>query len=330
MTDKEELKKRISSSSTRILILNDTHFRDNPPRNCTSAYLDDIFEVLDFSAKLEKALHLDAVVIAGDVFDHKQPSKTSHRLVLRAIEAAKKFTRLIIVAGNHDISNDRLETISEQQPLGVLFESGAAEELIGWHSELPLYGAPWNQNWEENLNEVFQPWRSSSKKDAALAVTHASIFPPGHTPPFEFLAPDVVATAMGNAGSVQYGHIHDYHGLYEVDGVKFSNPGAVSRGSLTESNIQRGVKGALWTPEHGFLEIDMPHRPAEEIFLIEQASSKKAAELSNEEFLADVGSTRLEISTVQAVTSYIRELDESKVPSEVKRLSIELLEAQDV
>lgn len=336
MTDKDALKKHLEAGSTKVLLLNDLHLRDRAPRNCTDSYLEDILEILHFTTKLEKALNLDAVIWAGDIFDHKLPSKTSHRLILKAIEVVKKYRRLLILTGNHDIVNDRLESVYEQQPLGVLLEAGA-EELKGWAPGLPILGIPWQQRWHEEgiLEEVFTDWRDAASPavdlDRSLVVTHASVFPPNLYSDimYEALHPADIAKAMRNKGYLHYGHIHDDHGIYEVDGVTFSNPGAISRGSLTESNQNRAVKGMLWTPENGFLEIDLPHRPSSEVFLVEQAVAAKEKKMSDERFLEEVGSTRIEISSTSSVIQHIKQLDESKVPADVKKVAIAMLELQD-
>lgn len=333
MTDKEELKRRLAAASKKVLILNDIHLRDHPPRNCTDSYLADILDILRFTAKLEKALDLDAVIWAGDVFDHKMPARTSHRLMLQVIEVVKEYRRLLILPGNHDVSNDRLDSIEEQQPLGVLYEAGA-ERLEGWVKDLPILGIPWQQRWFEPgvLEEVFTPWRDAGSRGelaGSLVVTHASIFPPGDEPGvYESLHPADIAEAMENVGYLEYGHIHDDHGIFETNGVTFANPGAISRGSLTESNLNRKVKGVLWTPEDGFLEVDLPHKSADQVFLVAQAAQKKAETVDDERFLAEVGSTRLEISSTASVISYINTIDEEKVPVDVKKVAIELLEMQ--
>ena len=278
---------------------------------------------------MEKALDIDAVIWAGDIFHHKQPARTSHKLVLRAIEAANEYRRLYIVTGNHDITNDRLESMS-QQPLGVLLEGSRAHELDGWVEDLPVAGIPWQQNWM-NEGAVDEAVGRLGTKDFSgkLIVTHAPIYPPATAdeqnwevlPAFDFVK------AMDGTGSIYYGHIHEDHGIYNVGGTQFCNVGAISRGSLTEYNLSRQVKAALWTPEDGFFEIDLPAKPAEEVFLIEQASTAKEKQLSNEQFLAEVGKTQLEISSTAGVIEYISQLTEVEQP--VKKIAIELLELQN-
>ncbi len=336
MTDKAELKRRLAESSHRVLLVGDIHLMDKPPRYASETYLEDILDILSFTAQLETALKADAVVWAGDVFHHKQPARSSHRLVLKAIEAVKKYKNLWIVTGNHDISNDRLETVATQQPLGVLFEAGA-HELDGWMPGLPVFGVPWQQRWLEEGTpaKAFEAWRTAGEEgsvnSSSLAVTHAPIYPDVQAAgvKFELVSTAAIAEAMGNEGSLYYGHIHEDHGIYEEHGVTFANMGAISRGSLTEYNKERKIKAALWTPEHGFLELDLPHKPASEVLLIEEGTQAKDDRISLEGFLADVGSTRLDISSTAGVISHIQELDEETVSRQVKEVAIHLLELQD-
>lgn len=327
-----ELKKRLEEASCSVLLIGDIHLRDSPPRNASETYTDDILDILKYTAKMQHELGISAVVWAGDVFDHKTPSKTSHRLVLRAIEAVKRYKELWIVTGNHDISHDRLESVAEQQPLGVLFEAGA-RELNGWHPELPVFGIPWQQDWLKpgTVNSSFElrhQGRIFAPSRPGLVVTHAPISP-HESEMYDVLDNHEIAEAMKNTGSLYYGHIHEDHGIYEVDGVTFCNVGAVSRGSLTESNLKRKIKAALWTPEHGFLEVELPHRPAEEVLRIESGTQAKEARISLESFLEDVGRTRLDVSSTAVVIQHIRALNEERVPPPVKSVAISLLEEQD-
>lgn len=333
-----ELKQIRDNSSTRIMCVGDIHLSDKSPSSRIEGYLDDVEAKLLYVAKIAKALNVDATVWAGDVFHHKQPSRTSHGTVMRAIRIAQAFDNLWIATGNHDIQNDRLETIREKQPLGVLYESGAAQELDGWHPTLPLYGVPWQQRWlhEGTPKEAFRGWRAEFQKTGlaqlpALAVTHAPIYPPSMQENIMFdLVPLTgefgLSEAMANTGYLYYGHIHDPHGSYIVDGVNYANMGAISRGSIHEYNLTRKIQVALWTPEHGFTAIDVPHKPASEIFKVAEHNEKKQDKLSLDSFLSDVGNATLDISSTAGVINHIQALD---IEPPVKSKSIELLEGQD-
>lgn len=312
---------------TRILLIGDIHMMDKAPRNAVESYPEDILEILRHTVRLEEELGCDAVVWAGDVFHHKAPSKTSHATVLRMIEIVKAYKNLYIVTGNHDISNDVLSSVREKQPLGVLLHAGA-KELDGWAENLPLFGVPWQQDWlaAGTVQAAFSGWRDSKEDlSKSLVVTHAPIYPPAmeKSVVFELVSTKKLAAAMKNSGHLYYGHIHEDHGVFTVDGVDFANMGAMSRGSLTEYNRERRIKAAVWSPEEGFTEVILPHKAAEEVFKIE-ADEKKQQKLSLDEFLSDIGSTTLSISSMAAVKEHIHGLD---IEKPVKEVAISLLDS---
>lgn len=317
------------SSSARIICVGDIHLSDKPPSSCTPSYTDDILDMLVYVAKLEKALNADAVVWAGDIFHFKQPSRTSHSTVLKLLRVAKQYRNLYVVTGNHDISSDRLDSL-DKQPLGVLYESGALTELVGWHPTLPIFGLPWQQRWLEpgTIEKAFEDWREDKPEwdhTPALCVTHAPIYPPSVADNvlFELLDLHEVSKAMNNNGSLYYGHIHEPHYKFDVDGVTYANMGAISRGSLHEYNLARKIQVALWTPEHGFTPVDVPHKPASEVFKLAEATERKEQKLSLDGFLSNVGSATLDISSTGTIIEHIRGM---KVDEPVKAKSIELLE----
>jgi len=289
--------------------------------------------MLSFVAKLEKALNADAVTWAGDIFHHKQPSRTSHSTVLKLMKVAQEYrTPPLVVTGNHDITSDRLDSL-EKQPLGVLYESGVLHELSGWHPSIPVCGIPWQQRWLSpgTIEEAFSEWRGGFPhgyhwgNDKSLAVTHAPIYPPSvaDNVMFELLPLPEVSEAMGNAGYLYYGHIHEPHYKFEVDGVEYANMGAISRGSLHEYNLARKIQVALWTPEHGFVPVDIPHKPASEVFKLVEAQEKKEVKMDLDSFLDEVGSATLDISSTGSIIEHVRRMD---IEEPVKAVSIELLE----
>lgn len=325
--------------SKPVIVVNDVHLRDNPPSSATETYQDDLFDLLHQVAVIAKERDAQ-VIFSGDVVDFKQPARTSHRLIQRAIEAFREFDNALVVPGNHDLQQDRLDSLMTTQPLGVIIRSGALTVLDGWHLDLPVYGVPWQQQWynTEVMFEVFDRWRSAGgvdegpenaviDLDKALVVTHASIFPAKQDVIFERLpmtGSEGLPEAMGHMGYLAHGHIHDDHGVHESEGVTFCNFGALSRGSLTESNRERQVSVALWTPEGGFERIDLDARPSEEVFRITEIEQKKAEKIDLDNFLSQVGQNTLEQSTTESVRSYIE--GHESVPAPVKKRAITILE----
>jgi predicted phosphodiesterase len=311
-----------------VLLVGDIHVSDTPPVNCTPSYTDDIIEMLRWIAEEGQRRKVDAVIWAGDVFDKKAPSKNSHSLVLKMIDVIKYYEELgvplWVVPGNHDLTNDRYETLHTTQPLGVLIAAGL-RELSGWHETLPVFGVAWQQDWDESLFPAFKEFADWSLSGEALAVTHASIFPPGKEPIYEHLLAADVAAAMGNQGYLQFGHIHDDYGIWETGGVTFANVGAISRGSLTESHMTRTVKIVSWQPTAGFEEIPVPCRPAEEVFRVVEGKEKKQHVVETENFLQALGQSRIAMTSTSAVIDHIRDM-EAEEP--VKKTAIDLIEEQ--
>ena len=306
--------------SDRILLVGDIHLMDRPPRSATESYVDDLFDLVAWTFDYAAQEGIRTVVWAGDVFHHKQPSRTSHALLLRLVlilrRARKRGIETWIVVGNHDISNDIIDSVHKKQPLGILFESGLAHELDGWHDTLPIFGIPWQQRWlhENTVEDAFLRYRTAlgmEETDApgessmveppeqTLVVTHAPIYPPDQVEnvPFETLHAEDVASAMRGRGNVYYGHIHEDHGFFKVGGVIFGNVGALSRGSIHEYNLERDVQVATWSPTEGFENIVVPiAKAAGDVFRIDEVVHQRSENLTRAAFLADIGSRTLEVA----------------------------------
>lgn len=332
----------------KFLLVADLHLSDRPPSSCQDGYTDDLFDLLGQTVQVARERKVAAFVIAGDQFHIKSPSRTSHRLVQRTIRLLRSYPcPVYIVPGNHDIVSERLDSIHQTQPLGVLFESGAARCLEGWALDgatprvFPLYGVPWLQGYgdwaaydgdaphspiEYALSGALEGWRVPPLWPVpghALIIAHAPLYPPGKELKYEYFPAARWAEAMGGAGSVFYGHVHPWHGIYQAGGVTFCNHGALSRGSLTESDLTRQVGCTIWDSETGEFEfVPLDAKPASEVFRLAEKAQVADMQGRLDEFLASVGSTTLEAVSVEAVIDHIRTLGLGK---DAEDLAAELL-----
>lgn len=307
----------------KYLLLNDLHLSDRPPSSCTDSYTDDLFEMLYEITAIAEREDVEAVIQAGDFFHIKTPSRTSHALVMRAIEWMRSLpVPLAVVPGNHDISHDRLDSIDKTQPLGLLYAAGAIR-LEGYHESFPgLFGVPWQQSWD-NPHARSRALREWTPNPNHLIVTHCPLYPPGQELPWENVVASEFASDMGGQGNVLYGHIHDYHGQYEAGGVTFCNVGALSRGSLHESDLTRKIYVTLFDTETGsFTQLDVPHKPGDQVFRVREKMEIKDAEQKLDEFLESVGQTSLEVASMEQVVAHIQTLD---VSDAVKKMAAELI-----
>jgi len=347
----------------KIMLVGDIHLSERPPSSCTDSYCDDLFDLLEQARQVGVQRGIAAWCWAGDVFHHKAPNRVSHRLVHRLcafLETCEPYFPVLIVPGNHDIANDRVESVLESQPLGVVFRSRLASQLIGWHESLPVYGVPWLQGYgdwgaydgddphpliEVNLANAFKGYREQvfqrgTGNQLPLVVTHAPLYPEGKELRYEYFPVTRWGEAMGahNGGShhVFYGHVHEphsTHGYYGADpaggdyDVTFCNNGALSRGSLHEYNLTRQVGVTLYDSLKGNFEfVPLNAKPASEVFRLEEKGRVTDVQGRLDDFLTSVGSTSLEVMNLESVVGHIRSLGLGK---DVEALAEELLtEAQ--
>lgn len=303
--------------TTRAAIINDIHLNDRGFSSMREGYNDDMFNLMYQCHEVAKQERVDVMIQAGDLFDVKSPAKTSHATVAKVIDWAKAApVPLYGIAGNHDLKWQRLDSLWHGQPLGTVFRSGALRYKEGWLVEdgFPIYLVHYQQNWysswqEQSIDEVFKDFRLQywQEDPHALVVTHVATFPPGQEPMYEHVEAAWLADKMGNKGALCYGDIHNSHGVYDVNGVRFCNFGALSRGSLTEDNLNRPVGVTIWdSKDNSFEFVPLDYKPAEEIFLIEEVATKKENKAILEGFLSRIEGARVEVTSTQNVLDLMR------------------------
>lgn len=294
-----------------VLLFGDVHASDKPPSIRTDTYTDDIMDKIAAGCLFAQQAEAQAIIFAGDMFHIKTPTRNSHSLVQRMGEVLRESgIPVLIVPGNHDLSNDRLESLS-RQPLGTLAKMEGIDLLIGGHDELPVFGLPYLHDWSTDLvvwMERYKKWCGERKTDQfdfwPLMVTHAPIFPPGEEPPYDFISADQWASLMEN-GDCLYGHIHDPHGIYKPNpatNVTMCNNGAISRGSLHEKALKREPKVTLWHGTAGAFEtLALPFRPASAVFRLSEKEDVDEKNSRVEEFLESIGTTTLDGLSLEEV-----------------------------
>lgn len=332
----------------KFLLSTDHHLSERPPSSCTDSYNDDLFDLMEQARDVGIRYGVDAWAWAGDTFHLKAASRVSHRLVHRActfIEqtAVEAEFPILILAGNHDMANDRLDSIWQSQPLGMLYRAGAIE-LDGWTANLPIYGVPWLQGYgaytEESdaaVAQAFEPYRqqvfeAGTGSEIPLVVAHAPLYPEGKELPYEYFPADRWWEAMGkNRGgthSVFYGHVHEPHGTWgwydAKGGITFCNNGALSRGSLHEYNLTRQVGVTVYDTKTGKFEfVPLRAKPADQVFRLQEKQQVTDMQGRLDDFLTSVSGTSLEVMNAESVVEHIRSLGLSK---EVTDLATELIE----
>lgn len=295
-----------------IITANDIHISDNGPRSRMDNFKTTMLGKIDQMGMACRKLNADAAIIAGDLFNLKNPVKNSHNLNIELIEVFKKFPcPIYMIEGNHDITSNQIESIPNQ-PLGVLFADGTLIRLRNSIIEkegvkISLVGVPFTEN--PDLSTFNLPEKGDCISQICALHLYASLKSSmlfsnkiyGYDEIGE-LSPDIFVL----------GHYHIDQGIYKKNNKYFINIGSMSRGAISEDDI-------LHHPQIGLIKISVEDnkptylvrpirlriKPAQEIFNIEK---KRKEILENEEIKKFV--ERLASETVVNASDKTKTIDD--------------------
>jgi len=272
---------------------NDIHISDKPPRSRTDDFKTVILGKISQMRMACEKLKVDAALIAGDLFNLKDPARNSHNLNQELIREFRKFPcPIYMIVGNHDMTGNNIESL-KSQPLGVLFEdrtiiplteekvtkNGVSVSLVGIHYT------------EEDITLKKLPPRGNSVAQICLLHVYASIGKGGKLFDERLYGYDELAQMGPDVFII--GHYHLDQGIYRQDGKHFINLGAVTRGVLSEDNILHQPKIGLTkvtVDDSGKVAVNttaikLRVQPAEDIFDIEKKKEEEKESKEIQEFI---------------------------------------------
>jgi DNA repair exonuclease SbcCD nuclease subunit len=319
---------------TTLLMVGDVHVSDRPPSTRTADYRNDILRKLIEIGQRAGEEQVEAVVFVGDIFHSKKPSNTSHQTVRAVASILQSYPAPVyILPGNHDYSGRHHQSLSGH-PLGTValmpnvtlfgMDDKRSVTINSGVANVRLYGVREEEPIEAFAIEV-------DESEPTVVVAHSAIFPQGEAPEVwqAWDALDVAAQFRERPAHVWYGHIHDPHGTYEVDGVPFSNLGAISRGSLHEKDARtRPVEvGLLSVWSDGDTDVTpiklLSARPAEQVFRIEEVMAERQRATEENAFVAALSEAEVDVFSVETAVQAISEHPDVEQP--VKDRAIELI-----
>lgn len=262
-----------------FLYRTDVHVADRSPASWKGDYPSEVWSNLEQVGQLAKDREVNAVLDGGDYFHVKSASRNPHSLVYRTAKIHAAYgCPTFCVEGNHDLQYNNLDTI-ERQPLGVLYASGVFQHLRDQVFEdggmrVRVVGVPYSPFRTQDELKAIQ---KQPGDDFLIVVAHALA---GEAPPpmvqdffnepvfrySDLITPD-------GADVWCFGHWHKDQGIVEIDGKRFVNQGALSRGALINENLTRTPKVAHFDISPAGITITpfkMQVAPAEEVFDIER------------------------------------------------------------
>ena len=247
-----------------FLTANDIHVSDGNPRSRIDDFKESVFDKIGQLKSASVKLKADAVLMAGDLYNLKKPIHNSHTLNRELIEAFKQFKcPIYAVPGNHDLSGNNLDSITSQ-PIGVLFEDGTLHNLASAVTivkdkidgitqqviskkdlKVSLVGIPYIEDLD--LDKLAIPPKGDCQVQICLMHVYAGP-QAGNVHKERLYGYDELAKLGPDIFVL--GHYHIDQGIRTMHGKTFINIGSISRGILSEENIDH-------KPKIGFLKISL-------------------------------------------------------------------------
>lgn len=317
----------------------DVHVADKSPVSWKGDYRAEVFASLRQIGDLASQYKVTAVLDGGDFFHVKTPSRNSHGLIIEtAISHTNYPCPVYSIEGNHDLTGNNLDTI-EQQPLGVLYETGVfrhlreeafyddGEDGLEEGFRVRVVGIPYSES--RTVREIQELARKQPGDDYLVAIIHAlaSEDPPDHVEEFfgepVFRYSDLVY--HDGPDVFCFGHWHRDQGIVQLGKTHFVNQGAVSRGALTKENTERIPKVSLieFTSEGTkTTQIPLKVAPAAEVFDFERKDRQDRETVAINQFVEEL-EANLDVDADQDVEKTISAM--SFAP-EVRKRALLLLE----
>ena len=280
----------------KLLWRTDVHMADKTPRRRTGVWSVDVCSKLMWIGELAKKINAQGVIDGGDFFDVKSPTKNSHALVRKAMDAHKDYPcPTYALVGNHDVKYGKYEYLPEQ-PLSVMFSSGVFTEfgsdkeviLEEGDVKVRLVGIPYHGT-EYNLDLL----RDIKKGDEDYLLVACHLLARKGDTGSMFEAEDIVGydflDTLTDVDGWFFGHWHKDQGITKLpNGAHVVNVGSLTRGSLHLDDLDRQpcvVEVQASKESLEFIRHNVPCRPAEEAFKIEEAVREKEEKQRMEEIV---------------------------------------------
>jgi DNA repair exonuclease SbcCD nuclease subunit len=269
----------------------------------------------------------------GDFFDLKSPTRNSHALIQQVLAVHRNYPCPVYAnVGNHDCVYGDYSFLP-QQPLGVLYESGAFRRCYDEHE------AVFFQNGGITVRVVGVPYHGTkydldrfrrikkSGETYLVVLAHVLASPSGGT---LFESEDVIKYAdldQFEGDAFLFGHWHKDQGITHTPGGKLIvNTGSLTRGSLSQDDLDRvpsAVHLKFTTAGITAEKIALRHTPAGEVFDLEARDTANLRENMIEEFVGNIKSI-LMAKSERSVRDAIRDLP--NVPDKVKEQALLYIE----
>lgn len=319
--------------SINLVWRTDVHLSDRAPSSRTDDWADAVFDKLGQVRDLAREVNAAAIIDGGDFFHIKSPGRNSHALVNRTAEHHSTYPcPVYCTPGNHDsVYGDY--SFLPQQPLGVLYSTGVYKRLYDEHEAvfthdgitvrvvgIPYHGTSYDM---ERFTSIVK-----GDEDILICVAHVLASHKGGT---MFEGEDIIkyADLVDTAPDVYlFGHWHKDQGVEEIGGKQFVNIGSLTRGALSQDNMDRIPSAAVLRCTEQGVEIEVKPlnvRPAEEVFDVEGRARQVKRQVEMDSFVEAIREALQPTEGEQTLTEAVEGMD--NVPNEIRERALAYLES---
>lgn len=316
----------------RLVWRTDVHMADRGPESrkddWPSTVLDKLTQVRAVAEKVRAAAVLDG----GDFFHVKSPSRNSHELVRQVAEHHADYPcPVYCTPGNHDCTYGDYAFLP-QQPLGVLYSTGVFKRLYDEHEavfeqdgvKVRVVGVPYHGT-KYDLDRFRRIKRGDEHH--LVCVGHVLASEKGGT---MFEGEDIVrySDLLDTAPDLfLFGHWHKDQGVTTLGDKTFVNIGSLTRGSLSQDEVERQPACAVlsFMPEGRDIRVvRLKVKPADEVFDIERRQRADNRRMEMDAFVSTLRDTLAQEPGEGGVASLLAGM--SEVPEQVRERALAYLE----
>jgi len=320
-----------------LLTIGDLHICDHAPGKRRDTYKNDIIAKLEECITIAKENNATHVLFLGDIFHLKAANRVSHRLVQEIANILIRFeVPVIILVGNHDITDGNLDTLVKQ-PLGVLRIAQnvtlLGKDIFSLDEDIDVYPVP------GTTGITIDDYAIQGKNKRDIMVVHQSIVPDIEKE--NQMLKDILFDAKSvaektNIDIVLYGHQHRTDGMYKVtrdNGTTavFSNLGSICRLTINDDDVYK-VPAVLMlsfadnedrtiTPTVFKLE---SVRDPNEVYKLEDHLEEKEHSRDIEEAIKKLKDSAISVFSIDSVISDVEKRKDIEQP--VREAALKLLE----
>lgn len=283
----------------KILFFADPHLQPKGPATRKDNYADAILGKLEQISALTFTEGVDLTVCLGDLFHHKDPSRTPYWLLNKTYQILSSFDpRVRIVLGNHDLQSAGPASL-DRQPVGVLIEAGAL--IHGEDLEINGRAVTFIDHQPKILAHL-REYHTVTHYGGVL-LTHADITNDGR---FGTISWD--EASKWGYDYIIYGHMHEFIKEKKVRKTTFLSVPTVSRGAIP--TIEDPKHPAVVTVDfatHEVKFIKLQAAKKEDIFDYAAHELKKNTMHEIETFVASASDIQLKSGSIAKALEQLKE-----------------------